>query len=69
MTADLDLFGIFVPHLLVLAFAALLASLLLKRILAVAGAYRLVWHPALFDLAVYVILLGGLDLAFSRYLS
>ena len=38
---------------------ALLLSLLLRRLLAAFGFYRFVWHRALFDLALTVILLGG----------
>jgi hypothetical protein len=30
----------------------------IKRLLDAYGFYRLVWHRALFDLAIYVILLG-----------
>ena len=30
-----------------------------RRLLARAGLYRLVWHPALFDLALFVVLLYG----------
>ena len=32
----------------------------LRVLLQRSGAYRLVWHPALFNLALYGIVLGGL---------
>lgn len=60
MTGEIDLFGVFVPTLLVWALLALAISSLLRRILAAAGAYRLVWHPALFDLALFVIIWAAL---------
>ncbi|GGE08996.1 DUF1656 domain-containing protein [Aureimonas endophytica] len=69
MIGDLDLFGVFVPRLLVLGLVALVLNLLLKRLLARLGAYRLVWHPALFDLALFLVLVGGLNIAFDRYFA
>ena len=32
-----------------------------RRLLAASGFYRWVWHPALFDLALYALLLWGLS--------
>lgn len=57
--AEVDLYGIFLPPLLVLGVLALLANTLLRRALARTGFYRHVWHPALFDAALFVILLGA----------
>ena len=39
------------------------------RVLARAGFYRLVWHPALFDLALFVVLLYGTSLAAPIFLQ
>ncbi|WP_152044586.1 DUF1656 domain-containing protein [Aureimonas psammosilenae] len=69
MSGDFNLFGVFVPHLLVLALCALALNLVLRRLLVALGAYRLIWHPALFDLALFVVVLGCLNLAFDRYLT
>jgi hypothetical protein len=41
---------------LVSAVIALVASFVLRRVLSKVGAYRFVWHPALFDTALFVIL-------------
>jgi protein-S-isoprenylcysteine O-methyltransferase Ste14 len=57
--AEFDVYGIFVSPLLVLGIAALIASAFIRGVLARTGFYRLVWHPALFDLALFVILLGA----------
>jgi len=57
--AEIGIGGVFIPALLVWATIALLLSILLRRLLAAFGLYRLVWHRALFDLALTVILLGG----------
>ena len=57
--AEIGISGVFVPALLIWAVIALLVSVLLRRLLAASGFYRFVWHRALFDLALTVILLGG----------
>ena len=68
MFGDFNVFGIYVPRMLVLALLAYLVNLLLRRILARLGVYRLVWHPALFDLALFVLVLGGMAQVSELYL-
>ncbi|MHC2107250.1 MULTISPECIES: DUF1656 domain-containing protein [unclassified Methylobacterium] len=58
MTGELDIYGVFVPSLGAWMILAFLISLPLRRMLALTGFYRLVWHRPLFDLALYVVLLG-----------
>ncbi|KAB1069959.1 DUF1656 domain-containing protein [Methylobacterium planeticum] len=58
MTGELDLYGVFIPGLAAWMLIAFAVSVPLRRILARAGFYRLVWHRPLFDLALYVVLLG-----------
>jgi len=55
---ELDIYGVYVPIFVVVAAVAFLLQLLLKRVLDACGLYRFLWHRALFDLAIYVILLG-----------
>ncbi len=62
--------GVYVPAALVWAGAAFILTILIERLLGWTGFYRLVWHRALFDLAVFVILWGAISgaayhLAFS----
>lgn len=59
MTGEFDLYGVFVPSLAAWMLLALLISLPLRRLLAWSGFYRMVWHRPLFDLALYVVLLGA----------
>lgn len=59
MTGELDIYGVFVPSLTAWMLLAFLISLPLRRVLALSGFYRLVWHRPLFDLALYVVLLGA----------
>ncbi|WP_454717273.1 DUF1656 domain-containing protein [Caulobacter segnis] len=56
MTGELNIDGVFLSSVLVSAVIALAASFLLRRVLSKVGAYRFVWHPALFDTALFVIL-------------
>ena len=54
-----DLYGIFLPALLVWALLALPASALVRRLLRAIGVYRWVWHPALFDLALLMLVFAA----------
>lgn len=69
MIGDLSIFGVFVPKLLVIFLAAYAVLLLLKRVLARLGVYRLVWHPALFDLSIFILLAAAAANAAEWYLS
>ena len=60
MIAEFDIYGVFVPALLVFAIVALLLLLALTRLLEAIGFYRFVWHRPLFDVALGVILFGAI---------
>ena len=68
MIGEANVFGVYLPWLLVLATLGLFVTWGLRRLLAAAGAYRWVWHPALFDIALYVLVLLALSSA-SRFLQ
>ncbi|CAN5413465.1 DUF1656 domain-containing protein [soil metagenome] len=63
MIGEASFYGVYVPWLALLALAALFLTMALRRGLAAIGVYRWVWHPALFDLALYVVLLEVLSVA------
>jgi hypothetical protein len=67
MIGEISLFGLYVPPLLLLMLPALVVSRVLGVVLARAGFYRLVWHPALFDLSLFVIVLGSLAFFASNW--
>lgn len=69
MPEDFDIYGVYVPRLLVLMILALVINIAMKRVLAWSGAYRLIWHKSLFDLALYVLVLGALSSLARRYLT
>ena len=58
MIGEFDIYGVYFPAFAVFAAIAFLLQLVINRFLRAFGFYRLVWHRALFDLAIYVILLG-----------
>lgn len=60
MIGELDFYGLLISPLLPLTLAALLVCAVLRHVLDALGFYRLVWHRALFDLALLVLVLGGL---------
>ena len=68
MISELNIYGMFVPPMLLWFGVALLVSALLRRVLGWFGCYRFVWHRPLFDLALLVILLGGVVAVQARWL-
>ncbi len=67
MIGDVDLSGVFLPTLLVLMGITYVLYLLVHGVLMRLHFYRLVWHRALFNVALYALLLGAVD-SLSRYL-
>lgn len=65
MMGELSWGGVLFPPLLLSAAAAIGGVSLLRRVLRWSGLYRLVWHPALFDLALFVLLLAGFERVIS----
>lgn len=66
MSGEINVFGVFVPALLVYAIVAFGCKEIVCRGLLALGAYRFVWHRPLFDTALFVLLLGGIILAAHR---
>ncbi|MDB5449342.1 MAG: hypothetical protein JWQ52_470 [Phenylobacterium sp.] len=56
MIGEVNVDGVLLSSVLVSAVIALALSFVVRRLLARLGAYRFVWHPALFDTALFVIL-------------
>lgn len=61
MIGEVSLYGVYVPWLLLLALLALVASRIVGSLLARFGLYKWIWHPALFDFSLFLILLGGIN--------
>jgi hypothetical protein len=58
MIGEFDVYGVFVPALLVWALIAVFLSVVLRAVLQRIGFYRLVWHRPLVDLSFLVIILA-----------
>ena len=56
MIGELNIGGVLLSSVLVSAVLALVAAFAVRRVLSWIGAYRFVWHPALFDTALFVII-------------
>ena len=69
MRHEVDIFGVLVPSLLLWFVVAYGLLAVLRVIFERTGFYRAVWHRALFDLAVFVCLLGGIIYLSVEYLS
>ena len=61
MIGELDISGVFLPTLLVMMLASYLLFLGIHAVLNRVHFYRLVWHRALFNVALYAVLLGAVD--------
>ena len=57
MIGEATFYGLYVPWLLLLCGVTLGVQWVVHRVLGAIGFYRWVWHPALFDAALYVLLL------------
>ena len=58
MIGEIDIFGVFVPAVLVLMLVAYLLNIVIRAVLTRVGFYRFVWHRSIFDLGIYVLVLG-----------
>jgi protein AaeX len=63
MLSEVDIGGIFVAPIVVHAAAAVPLFLICRRVLGHMRILRSTWHPALFELALYVAVLSVLVLA------
>jgi hypothetical protein len=59
---EINLFGVYVAPAAIILSVAALAFAMLRRATDRFGVLRKVWHPALFEMAVYVILLYAITL-------
>ena len=67
--AEINLFGVYVAPISLMMVGAWLVTVALRRVADRFGLLRYVWHPSLFLLAVYVIVLSSWILFVSRWSS
>ncbi|WP_334174254.1 DUF1656 domain-containing protein [Pseudoxanthobacter sp.] len=66
MNGEFDLYGVFLPRLLVCGIAALFLMRFITRLMARWRLYRLLWHPPLVDAAVFILCVSLLNVLISR---
>jgi hypothetical protein len=69
MISEMNILGVFVPPLLVFTLLSLCVLAVLRHLLQWLGAYRLLWHRALVDVALLVIIMAGVTAYLPRWLS
>lgn len=63
---EINLLGVYVAPMSMLMVAAWLATVALRRIAGRFGLLRHVWHPGLFVLAMYTIVLSSMVIVIAR---
>lgn len=58
MTYEINIYGVFMPTLIVIALGALFVMRIVRTFLEHRGFYRYVWHPPLFNLSLYFVFLA-----------
>ena len=64
--AEINLFGVYVAPISIILVAAWVVLLPVRRIANRFGLLRHVWHPALFEFAVYLIVVSVIVLAIAN---
>lgn len=59
---ELNIFGVYIAPMAAMMVVAYVILLVLRRLMLVTGLLRLVWHPALFQVALYLIILSAIVL-------
>ena len=64
---EINLFGLYVAPIAVILAVAWIVYLALRRAGDRFGLTQLVWHPALFELALYVIIVSSIVVMIARW--
>ena len=67
MIGEFGVFGMYFPYLMLTSLLALAATRLISLLLAKKGLYRFIWHPALFEIALFLIVLWLFVTLFSFF--
>ena len=57
---EVDVFGVYVAPIVPMMIAALAVTVALRWLAVTAGLFRWIWHPALFEASVYLIVLSAI---------
>lgn len=59
---DIDIGGVYAPPILIIFLVSLALVWWIDRLVAMTGAYRLVWHPSLFRVSLFACVFFGASL-------
>lgn len=59
---ETDIFGVYIAPIVPMMLGAWVINVILRRVADRFGLLRHVWHPALFMIAIYLVVLGGIVL-------
>lgn len=62
MLREIAFHSFYVPTVTLLFVFGYLVTLAVDRILIITGAYRYIWHPSLFRIAIYIVICCGMSL-------
>lgn len=66
MPREFTLFGVLLPTLLPLFIVSFVLQTVLDRVLGWTGFYRMVWHPSLARLCIFIAIFGALSLSLYK---
>ena len=69
MTGEFSFLGMYFPLIMLTSLIALGATRLISIFLARRGFYRHIWHPPLFNIAMFIIVLGICVILFELFRS
>lgn len=65
MIGEFSFFGMYFPVLMLTSLLALFATRLISIFLARKGLYQHIWHPPLFEVALFLVILGIFVILFN----
>ena len=63
MLKEIDLFGVYIPPLALYGVIAVVAFMVVRRAITLLGFEALIWHPSLFDVALFTAILSVTTIA------
>jgi hypothetical protein len=63
---ELNVLGVYVAPISAMMIAAWVATVALRRLASRFGWFRNIWHPALFEFAIYIMVLSSIVLVLAR---
>jgi hypothetical protein len=64
---ELNIFGVYVSPMSAMLLTAWVILVLIRRLADAAGVSRYFWHPALANLAIYIIVLSAIIISVGRW--